>query len=291
MDKFPKKKTPKVPGTCIFCGSSGLSHEHIWANWLRDYIPRDLASTIHTGQVAGTILHGNTRIPYNSTKTTEASGDPHSQRLRKVCKRCNSGWMSILQNRVKPILTPHLAGHWPDKCDSDQKILAAWATMFTMVVEFKHIPTVTVNQKQRQDFSLIQIPPENWHVWCGHYEGKFWKESKCFSHFGLVPSAFAAYPKDIPSVIRMPNQFNAQSTAITIGNLFLMTFSWVNDAVRNFDPLRFEIAHGLRTVWPVRNPVVVAPTVILDDFVADHVSRSFVPLDQRNSVRPAWLHG
>ena len=29
----------KPPGTCIFCGRTGVSKEHLWANWMRDHLP------------------------------------------------------------------------------------------------------------------------------------------------------------------------------------------------------------------------------------------------------------
>ena len=32
----------KPPGRCIFCGKVGLTKEHMWADWLRSYIPREL---------------------------------------------------------------------------------------------------------------------------------------------------------------------------------------------------------------------------------------------------------
>jgi hypothetical protein len=35
-------------------------------------------------------------------------GDARSQKLKVVCKACNSGWMSELQDRTKPVLLPLL---------------------------------------------------------------------------------------------------------------------------------------------------------------------------------------
>jgi len=39
---MPKHANLKPPGRCIFCGALGVTQEHMWANWLRSYIPREL---------------------------------------------------------------------------------------------------------------------------------------------------------------------------------------------------------------------------------------------------------
>lgn len=84
----------KPPGRCIYCGGLGLSKEHIFADWLRDYIPRDatehsMAVTIQWPHMADTRLESKT-------------GDTHARRIRKVCVACNGGWMSELQQAAKP---------------------------------------------------------------------------------------------------------------------------------------------------------------------------------------------
>src|SRR6266566_295420 len=47
---------PKPQGRCIFCGRTGLTKEHIWADWLKKFIPKNmkqytsLSATIHPAQ-------------------------------------------------------------------------------------------------------------------------------------------------------------------------------------------------------------------------------------------------
>ena len=93
---MPKHASLKPPGRCIFCG---VTQEHMWANWLRSYIPREL--TRHATSVEK--VH-----PRNTEQNIQTrTGDPHSRRIKCVCRACNNGWMSRLQENAKPFLGAH----------------------------------------------------------------------------------------------------------------------------------------------------------------------------------------
>ena len=101
---------------CIFCGTEGvLTKEHIWSDWLKNYIPKDLLN-----YKAGDIILGRDGKPI-SEKRRIVGGDPKSRRVRCVCgsatylpkirrKGCNDGWMKDLQDLVKPIVLPLIRG-------------------------------------------------------------------------------------------------------------------------------------------------------------------------------------
>lgn len=56
----------------------------------------------------GTVVWSETvKEPFVSKK------DPRFVEIAVVCKGCNNGWMSRLQNQVKPILTQLMDGGWP----------------------------------------------------------------------------------------------------------------------------------------------------------------------------------
>lgn len=56
-------------------------------------------------------MHGNTffLMPY----MFDMSGDMHSRTLKILCKECNSGWVSKIENDAKPIIIdlPEVQGH------------------------------------------------------------------------------------------------------------------------------------------------------------------------------------
>jgi hypothetical protein len=95
-----------------------------------------------------------------------------TKRLRIVCTPCNNGWMSVLQNTIKQILLPFITGGWPTLNPTEQQLLAAWITMFVMVVEKSNEEGVTTSQAKRTAFmeqGEARKPPNNWLIWlCSH---------------------------------------------------------------------------------------------------------------------------
>src|SRR5438045_8454454 len=98
----PRRANLKPPGRCIFCGVTGVTREHMWADWLRCYIPRRMRE--HS--VAATIVS-----PWgHEERVSRRTGDPHSRRIKCVCGECNNVWMSQLQEATKPFLIQTLKG-------------------------------------------------------------------------------------------------------------------------------------------------------------------------------------
>src|SRR5215217_1435431 len=92
--------------SCIFCGRTDISGEHIWAEWMHKYIPRSpqhryVRQTLQTARA-------NPRIR-GVKRTMNRQGSVRDIKIRAVCERhCNNGWMSRFETHIKPILTPLL---------------------------------------------------------------------------------------------------------------------------------------------------------------------------------------
>jgi hypothetical protein len=128
MAKTPKRANLKPPGRCIFCDSLGVTQEHMWADWLRSYIPRTLAET----RTRSALIH----LDGDKTTFINRTGDPHSRRIKCVCRKCNNEWMSRLQEDSKPFLVPMLTGEEQVTLHRRaQTILSAWIAMTVMVAE------------------------------------------------------------------------------------------------------------------------------------------------------------
>lgn len=154
----------KPPGRCIYCGEPGLTKEHIWADWLRAHIPRE--KTQH-------YLERTLQFPdpsKNIVSHQRRTGDPHSRRLRIVCKTCNNGWMGTLQEKAKSILAPMLNGQSVRMYRKQQTILGAWVTMFVMTSEFLARDWTSISADERAWFKDKQRPPIHWRIWIGQRE-------------------------------------------------------------------------------------------------------------------------
>ena len=100
------------------------------------------------------------RIPANSIPSDGRSTPERSfvrdkviyrlRKLRVVCRECNSGWMSTLENAAKPMLTKILEDSSFTLSQFDQACLARWLAMKTIVGEHaeKGISVTPLNDRK-----------------------------------------------------------------------------------------------------------------------------------------------
>jgi hypothetical protein len=181
----------KPPGKCIFCGGSGLSKEHVWPLWARDLLPRRIGGTHVKGEV--TSVRGN---PHKTAerKLKNFEGNVTTIQLRRVCGRCNNGWMSKLETQAKPILSPLILGQPSILSADSQRVIATWIVMKFMITEFYNPEVIATPQRNREFLMSNQQPPEGWQIWIAHKRGPDW-HTGYFRHavtLGLGPEGVIA---------------------------------------------------------------------------------------------------
>jgi hypothetical protein len=271
MTKTPKRPNSVAPGKCIFCGGEGLTKEHLWAEWIQHYIPKDSARSAHRVDIETASRQTPLKHPEFDQDRFEANsirgkldnvGDPLTRKLHVVCGACNSGWMSLLQRRTKPILSRMLQGKWMPLNEYEQLTLAAWAVMYTMVVEFAYPETHAVSFQQRSIFRQTQRPPPNWYVWIAPMQSKKW--NKRFHHTGsglfLSPE-----PNRIPPC-------NIQVTTFGIGQVLFNTLMWDCSSATIKLSGAYAAGTGLNAIWPFENIIPSKPARILETHDADYVA-------------------
>jgi hypothetical protein len=227
---------PQQVGRCIFCGGRGLTKEHVWPKWLRGILDPSITSR-HFYSTSG----------FGRRRTyTHRAGSIESRRMRIVCERCNTGWMSRLQNNARSRLLPLIRGQYISLTEADHKILAAWSMMFTMVIEFFDPMTLATPQRERMDFSRIPAPNDTWMVWFGMADDFPW----AFHHYGWRLDRDVDLTKP-PSVV-LPRS-TSQSTAIRVGKLLVLTYS-TRAPSYDLDPTVYAVKHGLHLIWPLPAP-------------------------------------
>lgn len=188
------KRTPEPPRTCIFCGGAPISKEHVWAEWMRPYLPRGQGwQQVTAGQTDADIAW--------QPGPLNRKGDARSQKLKVVCTPCNTGWMSCLQNETKPVLLPLMTGDGDTIQHSGAATLAAWATMFALVYETSAPDYKLHVDTERSVFKSEKHPPPYWRYWCAPFDG----ESSPAVHVGfgsnyIRPVITVIDPIDIPRV-------------------------------------------------------------------------------------------
>ena len=152
---------------CIFCGKAETSEEHIFPRWLMRRF---------RGQ--GTVEHQKSLHAVPRTERDNCL----RVRVECACVGCNGGWMSVLQNHTKPIITQLL---YKPTCELDVynlKTLSLWAVMSTMSLEATNEPkTWQFNHYERCLLHLRKEIPPRTTVWIAK-----WVNSTGLSYAGRI---------------------------------------------------------------------------------------------------------
>jgi hypothetical protein len=164
---------------CIFCRKELLdrSKEHIIPQWIIE--ERGLAGIRFRRVVSD--FSGN-RIDERSEQTIGSLLEG------RVCARCNKGWMSSLEVKVKPILSTL----WSEPLEvinlssKDRRLLATWVTKTAYVINRSSNYHQLVSNKHCCDLYKTQTPPHSVRVFVGCspfeteidiYETRSWNSS------------------------------------------------------------------------------------------------------------------
>ena len=260
MAKHPKQKHRKGRRKCAFCGGFRISREHVFPDWLKEYFPRD-DKTTHT--MASFVWPENiiTKVPIE--KRRPGQGHVGVQKVKVVCEKCNSGWMSALEESMKPILIPLITGEQTNLPFDIQFKLATWATKTSMVAEHLRPRKNGISQEERTWLMENLIPPANWFVWVGAYNDEIWRNLSIFQNRGRLDSS----PVSRPSKAR----YYVQSTTFGMGHILFLTVSTSMTQITGH--LVGRETDGFFQIWPPQpRSILWPPARILADPQANAVA-------------------
>jgi hypothetical protein len=259
MAKASKPRRPR--NRCIFCGRTSLTHEHMYPNWLRNYIPRVIKN--YTSMSA--VIHPTHSEPRRRT----IAGDPHSKRLHVVCAKCNNEWMSRLQSDAKPHLLPLILGQATGLDTKAQQTIAAWIAMSVMVGEFNDREKVAITATERRRFKKTKTAPAHWRIFIGDYNRVHWKGR--WVHNVLPVSSPKHRIKRTAGGTPRPN---TQTSTFVVGRLYVQALSSVTDVFEHWR-LTADGARKLVQIWPIQRNIVGWPAAALTDREADTIAGAF----------------
>jgi hypothetical protein len=234
--------------TCIFCGSSNVTREHVFSRWTHKYmLPR-------TGKATSVIgVQYEDRI---ETAEFLMSGAMRDWKIKCVCggdsTTCNNGWMRDLEVSAAPIMTPLILEQRTTLSESDQKIIATWAILKVMVAHHK-----IVHHMRRKQMRAVPAPTNGWSVWIGNYKRDALKLEWWSRPFPVLPDT--VYTK------RLSKQAapNCIATTQIIKNLFIHVvycpmedfgtrwrFATPQGGPLSGNLLRIWPPSGIRYLWP-----------------------------------------
>lgn len=101
-----------------------MSQEDVLPLWLDDAFPRDTKASVVRRHVT-----------HQDDDRHEWDGKLLGLRTGKVCRACNNGWLSDLENATKPILLPLINGHVRMLTATEQARVAIWATKTLLTMQ------------------------------------------------------------------------------------------------------------------------------------------------------------
>ncbi len=183
-------------------------------------------------------------------KPLDFSTDKIELRLKAVCHVCNQGWMSDLETRAEPILTP-MINAVPTTLDrASQQLVATWAVKTAMVLEHTLSHDVYWSGDERAEFARPPhaIPGETV-VWISAYQG---------SQLALFRGGLGS----VGSILSREPLADSTRATIVIGSLVLQVESNRYLKTTGRVAVVWPPAHSTKAewIWPIQHEQVPWPT-------------------------------
>lgn len=220
---------------CIFCGRYGdKSKEHFYPDWVGDFIKQtDVHNTATTVTQKGlgtrTISANHRRQGHLITKT-----------FRVVCRSCNNGWMSQVESTAKPALVSGLTKTTLVLGPDQQRDLATWVCLKSMVCEHSDPKLASTPFKDRHSFFKDRAIPSYFRIYVGAHATS--SETWLHRHSATISFSSKVRPPLMDGLQR-----NVQTVTFILGQL---VFHVLAARVDGFG-LDTDITYpGLTRLWP-----------------------------------------
>ena len=204
-------------------------------------------------------------------KIKSHQGDPKTRRLHLVCMHhCNSGWISKLEESTKEFLVSLIRGESFVLTAEQQRILAFWITIPTVLWEFTQASSQVISPEERLAIYKKREPPPNWRIWIGQYIGKDWNTR--YRHHGLRLVDSRTAHTDIVGLI--PPNF--QTSTLQIGEFFINVMSSGVPEMATIPADTFTPPRMTRIWPPIVREIFWPPIQSIDDPLAMEIADGWV---------------
>ena len=136
LNIFSKKRR------CLFCGSTKLSKEHIYPQWLFKTLKLETltfkpSNHLHVSEV--TELGESPLFHKNTSDNREIRYDDFT--VKSVCGICNNGWMSDIESKVEQIITNILCKTKSIQLSSEEALIVSKWTVLKSILLAQAVQT------------------------------------------------------------------------------------------------------------------------------------------------------
>ncbi|MFK8038746.1 MAG: hypothetical protein AB8B74_10685 [Crocinitomicaceae bacterium] len=237
----------KESGSCIFCGEKGMTKQHIWPNFLRKIV-QFKNNAVNTK----TTIHYTDKFVSVTPSYKKQQGDMLTKKIRRVCRACNNGWMSVLESQIKEVVSGLINEETLELENNLQSQLSAWITLVVVMAEFLDEHTKSVPTKDLLYLMKNIKTPQGWKIFIGRYEGI--KFSRKYTHNGK----YLCKKDDLANFTGTPSG-NCQDSMFIIDSLFIYARSIPTDL--NFTPRidNFLPKLSVYQLWPIASEKLIFP--------------------------------
>lgn len=229
---------------CIFCGKkSKKCKEHLWPVWMHQYLTFEGDGE----NICEAETHKWTEKI--DSKSVKRQGKLSTKKIRVVCGKCNSGWMSNLENQAKPTLVRIFKEEKFVMGRTEQENLSRWIATKVIVGEHAEKNIEVTPKKDRESLMSDKKIPEYFAIYIG-------KHSHEHDTAWLRTSMVLALSPEGPNPDLKGLQRNAQTVAFICGPLFVFVFS-VRE--KDIDPTTFFNIKRLIRLLPVEMDTISWP--------------------------------
>lgn len=191
----------------------------------------------------------------------EWSSRPFVDKVRFVCSRCNSGWMSLLEQQAQPLLRAPITRTPCAFTTPQQIVLASWAVKTSLVFQASQTDEPLAPHGHFAHLREHQSPPHQVTVWLGsHYRAS---QDAANSVFVQRPLALESEDARIDEEQANASGFGYLNFLAVGGISFLL----VGHRFANRISVEYQghLAEGLIRIWPHTEPVVAWPPKYMMD--------------------------
>jgi hypothetical protein len=153
---------------CYFCGQPGpMSKEHAWPQWMK------AGAEVRSSRTTTDIGFGRTSddaFGEMANVRRDRQGSVLTIKVREVCAKCNSGWMSELEVAARPVLHRLWLGLLTKLTTSEIATIAAWSLKTSWMHERAHHQKPTALPQQRLALAGGRLVSHT-RVWAACHQG------------------------------------------------------------------------------------------------------------------------
>lgn len=249
---------------CYFCARTGnLTKEHVWPQWMRA-VAGDLEPQRYT-HAAGFARIGLDSWQEHPTLVVEQPGSVLTARVREVCRDCNSGWMSRLEQATRPHLDLLGQNCYPlgrtTISPEAAALVAVWALKTSWIRELASPGCRTPTASMREHLQRWLTPPAGTAVWAARHSGQLNFDSRT-SRATMQHAEHDWSGTDTRDVL---------VSVLTWGGLSLLSRT---DNGPGVPPMRPD-PDVWAQLWPVSDSIQWPPVTAASDATVQHVSKTF----------------